>query len=165
MYGPLMWPLSLKRRPLNLKNQKQEVLKSACIAGITVKALASDNHVGFLTSAKNVVATTRATLALAAAGPFVGERGGHKLQKRPPLKQQLALLSEADMVLAYTPVRLPELVHWLQFYPNREAAAYLQEGFSSGFRIPVATVPVARNPVNQQSVTSYGRPLPGSSFR
>ncbi|XP_077783928.1 uncharacterized protein LOC144327573 [Podarcis muralis] len=54
--------------------------------------------------------------------------------------------------LAYTPVRQQILQLWLQSYPNRDAASYLNNGFSLGFRIPVAVTPVARNPANQKSV-------------
>ncbi|XP_060127970.1 uncharacterized protein LOC132591759 [Zootoca vivipara] len=41
---------------------------------------------------------------------------------------------------------------WLNRYPNAGAAAYLRDGFSFGFQIPVASRPVARNPLNQKSV-------------
>ncbi|XP_077790847.1 uncharacterized protein LOC144328967 [Podarcis muralis] len=92
-------------------------------------------------------------LVLQAGGPFVGEKGVLSNPQSPLFPQAPREPQNNSLTsLAFTPIRLEVLLTWLKSYPNREAADYLGNGFSQGFRIPVVESPVARNPANQKSV-------------
>lgn len=77
------------------------------------------------------------------SGNSGGKGGGELLlpvsRLQPPLNRPEAA-EWSDSGLARTPVRVGVLDRLLHKYPNERVAAYLLEGFSSGFRIPF-TVP------------------------
>ncbi|XP_077787077.1 uncharacterized protein LOC144328297 [Podarcis muralis] len=73
-----------------------------------------------------------------------------ELQPQP--KCQLGPVTNISLCLACSPIKLEPLRALLKFYPDRRAAQLLDEGFSKGFRIPVAFTPNSSCPPNQKSV-------------
>ncbi|XP_077779111.1 uncharacterized protein LOC144326428 [Podarcis muralis] len=78
-----------------------------------------------------------------AGGPIIPVPGG------PP---QQGTDGEVVLGLAFSPIKLVPLCNLLSLYPDKDAASYLREGFSSGFRIPIAGSLIAKDSPNQKSV-------------
>ncbi|XP_077781388.1 uncharacterized protein LOC144327059 [Podarcis muralis] len=104
-------------------------------------------------------ATLQSTASKGDSSPFggagvtsLGETGVAPPDLQPPPKGQLGLVTNISLGLACSPIKLEPLRALLKFYPNRQAAHLLEEGFSEGFRIPVAFTPNSSCPPNQKSV-------------